>query len=308
MMNIEITGRTIVVETPAKINLTLRVLGKRPDGYHDLESVVAAVGLRDRLTFRPAAELSLTCDSAIVPLGNDNLIIKAAQVLAEACGRKGGAAIHLEKRIPPGRGFGGGSSDAAAALAGLALLWKTGHRPDELACLGARIGSDVPLFFGSVVSVMRGRGERIERLTARPSWWTVLAWPDYGLPTVDVYKAYDALPPQDGQRPAATEILRHLKEPAKQAGPFLINDLEPAAESIRPDGPELRAILEQAGAPAVGMTGSGSAYFALTDTETEARHLAQAARGKGAEAVIAPILAEGKTQQEASHESYQCQH
>ena len=297
----------LAVEAPAKVNLTLRVVGVRPDGYHDLESVVAAVGLLDRLRFEPADGLDLVCGDAAVPPGDDNLVMKAARLLRESCGTRQGARVCLEKHIPAGRGFGGGSSDAAAALAGLNALWQCGRTPAELAALGARLGSDVPLFFSSPVAVMRGRGERIEPVEAQPPWWLALAWPGYGNPTADVYAAYDRMAPVAAEGPMATEILKHLDGPAAGAGPYLINDLEPAARSIRTDGSDLRAIFESAGGAAVGMTGSGSAYFALADTEADALRLAEAARAGGARAVVARVLQELKARGGTHHESYQRQ-
>lgn len=298
MLECASANETVTIEAPAKVNLTLRVLGTRPDGYHELESVVAAVTLGDRLTFRPAEDLTLTCDGGDVPSGEENLVLKAARLLGQSCHVRLGARVHLEKRIPPGRGFGGGSSDAAATLAGLNVLWNVGQSREALARLGARLGSDVPLFFGCAVSVMRGRGERIEPVPkAAPRWWLVLAWPDFGCPTPAVYASYDRLPAAGPGRPAATAILDHLGGAAREAAPFLVNDLEPAARRLRPEGPQVRAILESAGAPAVGMTGSGSAYFALTDTEVDARHLAEAVRARGAEAVIARVLDTGSTKQ-----------
>jgi 4-diphosphocytidyl-2-C-methyl-D-erythritol kinase len=283
-----LTGR-VTVDAPAKVNLTLRVVGKRPDGYHDLESVVVAAGVFDRLAFEPADELYLTCDDPAVPLGDDNLVMKAARLLRESCGAGRGARIYLRKRIPAGRGFGGGSSDAAACLAGLNALWQCGKAPAELTGLGARLGSDVPLFFGSPIAVMRGRGERIEPVSARPTWHAALAWPSYGNPTVSVYAAYDRQSPSADGRPGATDILKFLGGPAREAAPSLVNDLEPAARSLRSDGVSVRALLEKAGAAAVGMTGSGSAYFALTDTEAEARRLVGAARAGGVEAVAVAL-------------------
>ncbi|MCX5684375.1 MAG: 4-(cytidine 5'-diphospho)-2-C-methyl-D-erythritol kinase [Planctomycetota bacterium] len=279
----------VAVDAPAKVNLTLRVVGKRTDGYHDLESVVAAVGVFDRLDFEPADELLLTCDDPALPSGDDNLVMKAARLFQKFCGTDRGARVFLKKRIPAGRGFGGGSSDAAACLAGLNALWQCGKSLSELAALGAQLGSDVPLFFGPPVAVMRGRGERLEPVPARPTWHAALVWPKYGNPTAEVYVAYDRDPPAANGRPGATEILKVMGGSACEAAPFLINDLEPAARSLRSDGVSVRTLLETAGATAVGMTGSGSAYFALTDTEAEARRLVGAARAGGAEAVAAAL-------------------
>lgn len=289
MLRVTSSAGGLTVDAPAKVNLTLRVVGARPDGYHDLESVVAAVGLWDCLRFEFADDLSLTCDDPAVPSGHDNMVMKAARLLRKSCDVGRGARIYLQKRIPAGRGFGGGSSDAAACLAGLNALWQCGRTVAELAGLGVRLGSDVPLFFGSPVAVMRGRGERVEPVAARPKWHAALVWPAFGNPTADVYAAYDRRPPSADGRPGATDILRCLGGPAREAAPFLVNDLEPAAQSLRPGGLRVRALLEKAGATAVGMTGSGSAYFALTDTDIEARRLVGAARAGGADAVAAAL-------------------
>ena len=277
-------------EAPAKVNLTLRVLGRRPDGYHDLESVVAAVSLYDTLQFCESDSLTLSCEGISVPDGEENLVMQAARLLAERSGPARGARIRLEKRIPPGRGFGGGSADAAAALAGLNALWGLGLAREDLAQLGSRLGSDVAFFFGAPIAVLRGRGERVEPVRVRCRWWLALAWPDFGLSTVDVYAAYDRLAVSEDKRPAATDILRALGGSAGGAGTLLVNDLEKAAQSGRLNRIAFRKVFEEAGAPAVGMTGSGSAYFALADTEGQARRLADAARAAGAEAVVVELL------------------
>jgi len=286
MRDVASANRVVTAEAPAKVNLTLRVLGRRADGYHELESVVLVVGLADRLTFEAAADLRLVCRGADVPAGEDNLVLKAARLLRSEAGAAAGARITLEKRVPAGRGLGGGSSDAAATLLGLSALWGLGRSRGDLAALGARLGSDVPLFLGPPLAVMRGRGERLRGVEAACRWWLTLAWPAYGNPTAEVYAAYDRLPPPAGARPEATAVLARLDGPASGAAECLVNDLEAAARSLRPDGPDLRSILREAGAAAVGMTGSGSAWFALSDTNVQADALADAARAAGAEAAV----------------------
>jgi len=170
----------LTVQAPAKVNLTLRVLGRRPDGYHDLESVVAAVTLFDVLEFSASDDLHLACEGIPVSAGEDNLVLRAARLLRTESGTHAGARVRLEKRIPPGRGFGGGSADAAATLVALDALWGLNRTREDLVRLGARVGSDVPFFFGSPVAILRGRGERLEAVRARPTWWLVLAWPGDG--------------------------------------------------------------------------------------------------------------------------------
>lgn len=287
------------VQTPAKVNLTLRVLGVRPDGYHALESVVAGVSLFDTLDVEADDRLALTCDGHAVPEGEGNLVLTAARTLQEACGVTAGARMHLVKRIPPGRGFGGGSSDAAAALAALDRLWGCGLEAEGLADLGARVGSDVPLFFGPGLAVMRGRGEDVEPVEGRCPWHLALAWPEEALATAEVYAAYDRLVAgKVPEGPSATAILDRMNGPARAAAPFLVNDLEAAADNVRSSRLDLRACLQEAGADAVAMTGSGSAYFAVADTEGEARQWADAARAAGAETHVARLLVDGNEQQE----------
>jgi 4-diphosphocytidyl-2-C-methyl-D-erythritol kinase len=282
----------LTVQAPAKVNLTLRVLGRRPDGYHDLESVVAAVTLFDVLEFSASDGLHLTCDGLPVSAGEDNLVLRAARLLRTESGTRAGARVRLEKRIPPGRGFGGGSADAAATLVALDALWGLGLAREDLARLGARLGSDVPFFFGSPVAILRGRGERLEAVQARSAWWLALAWPDYGLATVDVYAALDRLADSVNGRPEATAILEALEGPASGAAALIVNDLEGAARRVRLDRMDLRAVFRRSGAAAVGMTGSGSAYFALADTEGQARRFGDAARAAGADATVVRPLRE----------------
>jgi 4-diphosphocytidyl-2-C-methyl-D-erythritol kinase len=282
----------LTVQAPAKVNLTLRVLGRRPDGYHDLESVVAAVTLFDVLEFSASDDLHLACEGIPVSAGEDNLVLRAARLLRTESGTRAGARVRLEKRIPPGRGFGGGSADAAATLVALDALWGLNLAREDLARLGARVGSDVPFFFGSPVAILRGRGERLEAVQARSPWWLALAWPDYCLATVDVYAALDRLAESVNGRPEATAILEALEGPASGASALLVNDLEGAARRVRLDGMDLRAVFRESGAAAVGMTGSGSAYFALADTEGQARRFGDAARAAGADATVVRPLRE----------------
>jgi 4-diphosphocytidyl-2-C-methyl-D-erythritol kinase len=265
--------------------------------------VVGAVGLFDSLTFQPADDLALECRGIPVADGAENLVLRAARLLRRKHGVGGGAWIGLEKRIPPGRGFGGGSADAAGALAGLSAMWGLGVGPEDLAAVGAEIGSDVPLFFSTPVAILRGRGERIEPTDARPAWWVALAWPEYGLSTKEVYAAYDALDDRPEEGPGATGILSRLGGRVGGLGPYLVNDLEAAARSIRLNSIDLRHVLEAAGADAVGMTGSGSAYFALADSAEEARRWRDAARAAGAEAKVVQLLGEAQQQEITSWKS-----
>src|SRR5947209_827864 len=156
---------------PAKVNLFLEVLGKRPDGYHEIATLLTAVDLYDSLALDAddSGNLSLTCDVPGLSCGPDNLILQAAALLKARTGCPQGAAIKLTKRIPWAAGLGGGSSDAAAALAGLNALWELGLTTPQLAALGAEIGSDVPFFFHTPAAWCTGRGEVVTPVPlARP--------------------------------------------------------------------------------------------------------------------------------------------
>ena len=154
----------VVLACPAKLNLLLAVTGRRPDGFHELVSVVAPVALADTLTVEPAAEFSLSCDDPTVPTDGTNLVLKAAAAFRTATGWRGGAKFTLAKCIPAGAGLGGGSSDAAIALKALNQLAGNPLAPDALATVAAGVGSDCALFIAGGPVVMRGRGEKVERL------------------------------------------------------------------------------------------------------------------------------------------------
>src|SRR5438445_1631133 len=192
----------VTVFAPAKLNLFLKVLGKRDDGYHELETLMVSVGLYDALSLTddPDGPLALSCrdggprarrDSSreMPPAGADNLVLRAAELLRAAAGTARGAQIVLIKRIPLAAGLAGGSSDAAAALVGLNRLWRLGLSRGDLAALAARLGSDVPFFLCSTpAAICRGRGDVVEPLHLAARLWFVVARPHSGLSTADVYR------------------------------------------------------------------------------------------------------------------------
>ncbi|MCU0291973.1 MAG: 4-(cytidine 5'-diphospho)-2-C-methyl-D-erythritol kinase [Thermoanaerobaculaceae bacterium] len=184
----------VVVHCPAKINLHLEVLGKRTDGYHELRTLFASVGVRDRLELRPApgGVLELTVEPpGCVPTDASNLVLKAAECLLAAYQPLSGARIHLEKRIPVAGGMGGGSADAAAALVGLARLWKLPTTPAQLRGLAAGLGADVPFFLTGGVAWGVGRGSEVYPLPDLPAWWVVLVPGREPVPTAEVYRALE---------------------------------------------------------------------------------------------------------------------
>jgi 4-diphosphocytidyl-2-C-methyl-D-erythritol kinase len=281
------------VETPAKINVGLSVLGKREDGYHEIESLVVAIGLTDRLEGRAAAdgEVRLTVESkdGETPADESNLVMKAARLLQRQKSARHGAALRLVKHIPVGRGLGGGSSDAAAALVLLNAMWELRLSRKRLAELAAGLGSDVAFFLNGPVAIMRGRGEVIESRRMRVRGRIILLTPPFGLATKEVYSRVRPGLTQGGGRSILCEgWLRggNLGELGRQ----VVNDLEAPARSLRGELAELRGALERAGAACVSMTGSGSAVYALVASEEEAKHVMDNLRvGAGVEVhILAP--------------------
>lgn len=266
--------------SPAKVNLTLRVLGRRADGYHEIESLVARVTLADEVGVavgEAAGAASsgghpwrITCSDPAVPTDERNLAWQAAARLAEAAALAPQPLhIHLEKRIPAGMGLGGGSSNAATVLRLLNKIWGLNWPAGRLAEVGARIGSDIPLFLGGPVCILRGRGEQIEPVRARPRGRVVLFLPTLASPTGPVYAAWPAHRPT-ADRPAISDILACLDDPPTLRAQ-LFNDLEAAATAVTPALGLLAAHLRARCPVPVCMSGSGAAYFALaTDDELPA--------------------------------------
>ncbi len=271
--------KSISRPSPAKINLTLKVGPTRTDGFHEIESLVARVGLCDTVTVTPRDDgrLTLACDEPSIPCDEANLSLRAARRLAEAAGaRDRGAHIELVKRIPAGTGLGGGSSNAATTMMLLNELWETGLSRAELAELGAGIGSDVPLFFHTPLCVLRGRGELVEDVQHGLDGWAVLVLPDIHVSTPEVYAAWDRLEAVP-ERPTPEMILLKTTSIATLMPP-LFNDLQPAALAINPELAEVAKALEKIACDRFLMTGSGSAFFGLFDERDAAEQMAECIR------------------------------
>lgn len=255
--------------SPAKINLFLAITGRRPDGFHDLVSVVAKLAWGDTLTAEPAADFSLECSGEPAPTDATNLILKAADAFRTATGYQGGARFRLEKRIPVGAGLGGGSSNAATALRALNQLAGDLLAPAALSAIAARLGSDCPLFLEQRPVIMRGRGERLEALpetgSRRLRGRAILLFkPAFGISTPWAYAQMVAAAPAsylatDRAEKQLGEWLRS-DEPAEH---LLFNNMEPRAFRKFPALPALLEKLRTHFRLAVGMSGSGSACFAL---------------------------------------------
>jgi 4-diphosphocytidyl-2-C-methyl-D-erythritol kinase len=278
---------------PAKINLHLRVGPRRDDGFHPLLSWMTTVGLFDMLDLTPIdsagrrvggdAGLSLATDDPQLPTDARNLVVRAAQAMADSAGLregsptgKSGTSAFLYKRIPTGAGLGGGSSDAARAMLGLARLWGWKSSRHQLAELAATIGSDVPFFFHGPSSICTGRGETVKPTRPPAARWAVLALPKIAMPTPEVYAKFDEM------RLGAEEDVRRqpdfdswATEPANDLLPRLVNDLEAPAFALRPDLDDLRTRVEQQLGQPVRMSGSGSSLFTLYDAQAAAEYAAK---------------------------------
>lgn len=281
----------ITVSAAAKLNLSLAVLERRPDGFHEIESLVVPVSLHDtvqvrataapgiRLRVRFGGRLATQAGKSLavdVPTDDSNLVVRAARLLAQEAGidvdHGPGLEIDLVKRIPSGSGLGGGSSDAAAVLMAAAQVWHADLPRDRLAAIGAKIGSDVPLFFAGGAALVTGRGEGIEPVTGIPAIYAVIARPTTGLSTAAVYGRCVSEPGRAGQ--AATLAAGLAGGRFRSALPLLHNSLEAPARAMCD---AVRLLLEQfarAGAARPLLTGSGSACFALVRSAAEARRLA----------------------------------
>jgi 4-diphosphocytidyl-2-C-methyl-D-erythritol kinase len=294
MMWIRRRGLGVHVWTPAKVNLFLEVLGRRPDGYHDLATLMMGIGWYDTLEFleRPTGEVVLHCDTPELSTGPDNLIVRAAELLRSRFGVTRGVEIRLHKRIAMQAGLAGGSSNAAATLAGLNHLWRLGQEAPTLAALGAELGSDVSFFFHGPAAWCTGRGEIIEPLPVTTRLDLVLVCPRVGLSTAGVFRALRLSGPTTSGQPLRDAL---LQGDVAAVGRSLFNRLEEPAEALCP---EVKAWREQLAATAslgvkclgARMSGSGSAVFALAQDAAEAlqitRAVANAREGGGAARVL----------------------
>ena len=267
------------VAAPAKINLYLHVGGKRPDGYHALESLVCFAEAGDVLEFAPSDNLTLAIQgpfAAGLSAGSDNLILRAASVLAQAAGHEAGAAaITLTKNLPLASGIGGGSADAAAALRGLVKLWNVAIDEAALHEIALSLGSDVPVCVKSVPALMTGRGEGLRAVGALPSTPMLLVNPGVGVSTGEVFRRLardetDTLPATP-PLPAAMSAEALLASLASTR-----NDMEGPALAIAPVIADVLQALKNSGALLARMSGSGATCFALYESEAAAATATQA--------------------------------
>jgi 4-diphosphocytidyl-2-C-methyl-D-erythritol kinase len=263
----------LLVKAPAKINLHLEALGKRPDGYHELETLMVAVDRFDELLFEKRPDgAELVSDQPGLSMGDDNLVTKALELVRRDTGLTTGISIALTKRIPMAAGLAGGSSDAAATLAGLDAWWNLGWNPARLARFGARLGSDVPFFFATPAAVCRGRGEIVAPCRLGTPLHLVVVKPDEGLSTAAVF---GRLRLDETRRPVEPIVEALEAGDLPRIAALLFNRLEEPAFAMSPKVAELRALLARESRFGALMTGSGSAVYALCESRNEAEELAR---------------------------------
>ena len=251
----------ITLNAHAKINLTLEVLGRRDDGYHEIASIVQTIDLHDTVTLEPADDVTLDCDRPELA-SPDNLALRAAHLLRERTGHDEGARITLHKKIPVSAGLGGGSSDAAATLRGLSRLWGLDLSTDDLMPMAAELGSDVPFFLHGGTAMVQGRGERVRRLPPTDLKWLVVLCPAIELPnkTASLYASLSAANHTPGH------LTRKLEARIRGGGDvppqFLFNAFDEVARQAFPGLGGYWETFHSLGAREIHLAGSGPSLFA----------------------------------------------
>jgi 4-diphosphocytidyl-2-C-methyl-D-erythritol kinase len=264
----------------AKVNLGLRILGKRPDGYHDLETYFLQIDLADKLFFEKSPDflstnksrnvgMQLTCNMTDIPIDESNLCCRAYQLFCEAAGRQLSVRLHLEKNIPAGAGLGGGSSDAAVTLMALNCLFDLGLPDTILHRLAAQVGSDVPFFLTGGLCLGRGRGEIITPLPELPDFWILVITPPIVVSTAWAYQKYK-IGLTNRQKSSTLSSFDFGRFGTLQLREVCQNDLAAGVFEAYPELASIRTRLEQSGALVASMTGSGSAVYGVFRTQQEA--------------------------------------
>ena len=283
----------VTVQAPAKVNLTLEVLGKRPDGYHEIASVMQAISLFDTLTFLPSDEIKVLAE--IEALGTqDNLVYRAGMLLRETSGVSAGAEIRLDKQIPLAAGLGGGSSDAAATLLGLDRLWGLELAEGELKELAAQLGSDVPFFLTGGTALVEGRGERVSNVKTPPTLWLVLAFPDHRLEnkTATAYKTLSNTDHTDGRRTG--DLVERIEAGTEITHDSFFNVFDRVAARIFPGIGGSWSILQEASGGPVHLSGAGPTLFCRVDGPEEGQIVVTECAARGLDSCLARTLAPGE--------------
>ena len=260
------------IRAPAKINLSLHVVGKRADGYHLVDTLIFPVSLYDDILIHkgskagPKNRLTVTCDSRAVPQGRKNLAYKAAALLLKENAIDEPVRIHIHKRIPVGAGLGGGSSDAAATLIGLNRLFRFGYTIKQLEKIAAALGADVPFFIQGVPARARGIGERLSPLRGTPRLWCVIVYPKFSISTAWVYRNLCV----KLTKAIVNTSINFSLESFSNLQRLLVNDLERVVMGRYPRVGLLKQELSRQGAVGALMSGSGSSVFGIFQSKRRA--------------------------------------
>lgn len=281
----------IYEKAPAKINLTLDILGKRDDGYHEVEMVMTMVDLSDRLELETLDRDTIIISSPVgyIPLDEKNHAFQAAKLIKERYHVKQGVYIHIDKHIPVSAGLGGGSSDAAATLRGLNRLWGLNIPVEELQKIGAEIGSDVPFCVTGGTAIATGRGERLEPIASPPPCWVILAKPAVSVSTAEIYRQFDVK--TNREEPKSRLCKQAIENKDFQAMcASLGNMLEQVTMRMYPEVARIKACMEKLGADGVQMSGSGPTVFGLVRKESKVYRIYNGLRGFCKEVYVVRIL------------------
>ncbi|MBF0182983.1 MAG: 4-(cytidine 5'-diphospho)-2-C-methyl-D-erythritol kinase [Magnetococcales bacterium] len=270
-------AQPLTFAAPAKINLALRIVGRRPDGYHLLWTIMTFFPLYDRLTFTllDHEQISVHCEPPVTDNPQENLVWRTARKLQQESGCRQGVAIDLVKQIPHGAGLGGGSSDAALTLLVLNRLWQLKQPLPQLLQLGVSLGADIPIFLGEMAALAEGIGERLTPLPHLPSLPMILIHPGCSLATATVFRQWHATRDPLQPYPTAPATLPTERQPLLHC---LHNDLQSTAISLQPEIQTVQAALQQQGAVATLMSGSGTSVFGIFNDDKELNHIAQQLR------------------------------
>ncbi len=275
--------KTITLTAPAKINLFLEVLGKRPDGYHELETVMQEIDLADTLRLEVTdrdQDIELTCTEPDIPCDQDNLVWKAARIFQKETGIKSGVRVHLIKRIPVAAGLGGGSSDAATVLKGLNTLCNTDLSETRLMDMAARLGSDVPFFVKGGTALCKGRGEIVTPLEVKHRFSYILLYPNIRVSTAKVYNNLKIDLTRE-KKDVNFIVKALLSDSADSLNISLFNRLEEVALELYPELRRFKGLLESYLSDGVLLSGSGSAIYGHCENQREANNIKEALGKRG---------------------------
>ena len=290
--------RSLRIRAFAKINLTLRILGVRDDGYHELRTTFQSIALHDTLTFTAASgAFRLECDDPACPADRTNLVWQAAESMWQAAARGGAprdVVVHLAKRIPMQAGLGGGSSDAAATLRALAALWRVKMPGEQMRTIASRLGADVPFFLDGGTALGVERGDVLFQLPDLATMWAAVVVPRFGIGTAEAYGWWD----EDRERLRPRERARAIVNRRGRAAGLvtrlppsdLRNDLERPVAARRPEIAHLLNALRRHGASYAAMSGSGSAVFGLFASRAAAASAARALAGRTCRTIVTRTL------------------